>query len=425
MIHVYVGPTLPRDEPLLSDPSVRLLPPVRHGDLFDDAIADTDTVVIIDGLYHQTAALRHKEILATLARGVRVMGAASVGALRAVELYRFGMRGVGSIYRRYLSGELTADDEVAVGQEPDGDRQALTWPLVNLRHVLDLAAQDGVVSAATATVLLNEFRTVYYPHRTTPALRAICDRHYATALTVWLRERRAVDPYFGDVKRLDALKALRAALSGIEPALQVRADGLHWDTPYFRRWRAYFATECVDGLELPTALRIGYQQIFDSDFPQVWHGHLDHLSRHPDDGGTGMPLAERMIRLTSEDCASLPVHAVFRIPVDVGDEEAVKRLLVNESTPDRTSVARYLAANDDAGRTVPGFMPETIKDTEARYTLQQLWRCQPVELEYAAAARGFRSAAQATDTVKAFMAGFLNDQPQQSEPATEAATDVH
>ncbi|MGW4984038.1 TfuA-like protein [Streptomyces mirabilis] len=425
MIHVYVGPTLPRDEPLLSDPSVRLLPAIRHGDLFDDAIADTDTVVIIDGLYHQTAALRHKEILATLARGVHVLGAASIGALRAAELHRFGMRGVGAIFRRYLSGELTADDEVAVGQDPDDDQHALTWPLVNLRYILDLATQDGVVSAATATMLLDEFRTLYYPQRTTPALRAVCHRHYATALTTWIHERRTVDPYFGDLKRLDALKGLRAALSGIQPALQVRADGLHWDTPYFRRWRAYFATERVDGMELPTGLRIGYQQIFDPGFPRVWHDYLDHLSRHPDDGGTGMPLAERMIRLTSNDCDPLPVHAVFRIPVDVGDEAAVKRLLVNESAPDRSAVARYLAANDKASRTIPGFMPETIKDTEAQYTLQQLWRCQPVELEYAAAARGFRSAAQATDTVKAFMAGFLNDQPQQSEPATEAATDDH
>ncbi|MGW0647692.1 TfuA-like protein [Streptomyces umbrinus] len=425
MIHVYVGPTLPRDEPLLSDPSVRLLPPIRHGDLFDRAIADTDTVVIIDGLYHQMAALRHKEILAALARGTRVLGAASIGALRAAELHPFGMRGLGSIYRRYLTGELTSDDEVAVGQQPDDDQQALTWPLVNLRYILDLATQDGVVSTATATVLLDEFQAVYYPHRTTPALRAICHRHYATALTTWIHERRTTDPHFGDLKRLDALKALRAALSGLEPTPPIPANDLHWNTPYFRRWRAHFTTEHVDGLELPTRLRIGYQQIFDPDFPQVWHDHLDHLSRHPNDGETGMPLTERMTRLMGEDPSPLPAHVIFRTPADIHDETTVKRLLANESAPDRTSLHRYLTANDDARRTLPGFMPETIKDTEATHTLQQLWRCQPFELEDAAAARGFRSAAHAVDTIKVFMAGFLNDQNQQSEPATEAATDAH
>ncbi|WP_369265247.1 TfuA-like protein [Streptomyces sp. R35] len=410
MIHVYVGPTLHPDELLFSDPSVRRLPPVRHGDLFDHAIADTDTVVLIDGLYHQAAALRHKEILAALARGIRVLGAASIGALRAAELHRFGMRGVGGIFRRYLSGELTGDDEVAVGQAPDGDRQALTWPLVNLRYVLDLAQQDGVVSAAMATVLLEEFRAVYYPQRTESAVRAICRSHHATALTVWIGERRTVDPYFGDLKRLDALKALRAALSGLEPALQARADALHWDTPYFRRWHAHFATEHVDGLELPTALRIAYQQIFDPDFPQVWHDHLDQLSVHPDDGEPGMPLPERMARLTGNATSTPPLHVVFRIPVDVQDENTVKRLLANESAPDRTSLARYLAANDDTRHTIPGFLPETIKDTEAQRTLQQLWRCPPAALDDAAAARGFRSAAHAIDTVKIFMAGVLDDQ---------------
>ncbi|MDN3029626.1 TfuA-like protein [Streptomyces sp. S.PB5] len=48
--------------------------------MFDAAIADTDTVVLLDGLYHQVPALRHKEILALLVRGVRVIGAASLGA---------------------------------------------------------------------------------------------------------------------------------------------------------------------------------------------------------------------------------------------------------------------------------------------------------------------------------------------------------
>ncbi|MBP5873147.1 hypothetical protein F3K24_43140, partial [Streptomyces sp. LBUM 1485] len=51
---------------------------------------DGDTAVIIDGLYHQAPALRHKEIIAAMARGVRVIGAASIGALRAAELAPFG-----------------------------------------------------------------------------------------------------------------------------------------------------------------------------------------------------------------------------------------------------------------------------------------------------------------------------------------------
>ncbi|MFF3404036.1 TfuA-like protein [Streptomyces sp. NPDC002659] len=150
MIHVYAGPTLGRSEPLLSAPSVRVLPPVRHGDFFDQAIADDDTVLIIDGVYHQAPALRYKEILAVMSRGVRVIGAASIGALRAAELYQFGMLGVGRVFQAYVRGDIDGDDEVAVGQEPGGEQRALTWPLVNLRYVLQLAQEDGVVSGRVA-----------------------------------------------------------------------------------------------------------------------------------------------------------------------------------------------------------------------------------------------------------------------------------
>ncbi|MFE4634879.1 TfuA-like protein [Streptomyces sp. NPDC056773] len=38
--------------------------------------------------------------------------------------------GVGTIYTSYVRGELDGDDEVAVGQAPDGQWDALTWPLV-------------------------------------------------------------------------------------------------------------------------------------------------------------------------------------------------------------------------------------------------------------------------------------------------------
>ncbi|AQY20653.1 hypothetical protein T261_08782 [Streptomyces lydicus] len=121
---------------MLSHPRFITRPPVRHGDLFDASIATADTVVIIDGVYHHAPALRHKEIVWTLGRGVRVIGAASIGALRAAELIPCGMLGVGEIFHAYASGAIEGDDEVAVGQSTDTDLRSFTWPLVNLRRVL-------------------------------------------------------------------------------------------------------------------------------------------------------------------------------------------------------------------------------------------------------------------------------------------------
>ncbi|MFI8105465.1 TfuA-like protein [Streptomyces sp. NPDC086023] len=422
MIHVYVGPTLNRgEEPLLHAPGVRALPPARHGDLFDPAIAAGDTVVLIDGLYHQAPALRHKEILAALARGVRVIGAASIGALRAAELHAFGMTGVGAVFRSYVEGLVDGDDEVAVGQEPDAGLRALTWALVNAAHVLRLAEGEGLVSGRTASELLAHLRQVYYPQRTTAAVLAVFRRYGSRELASWFEERLRADRHFGNLKRLDALDAVRVALRPAAPGGFVPADA-QWDTGYYRLWANRFASRRVDGTELPTAQRLAYQQVFDPHFPEVWQDHLDHLSLHPGDGGEGMPLAERMARLTGGQPAP-PVHAVFRPRPDLRDDESVARLLRRETAADRLSITRYGALNEALRRSRPGFSPEAVRDDVTGTALCRLWGCRPERLDAYAAARGFGGGARAVDETKPFMAGLLQDQPDATakEPAPDAA----
>ena len=89
---VFLGPSLNQQEarPLL-DAEYR--PPVKRGDLED--LAGFDTVVIIDGQFGQSLSVTPKEILALIDSGVSVVGASSMGALRAAELDSFGMKGVG------------------------------------------------------------------------------------------------------------------------------------------------------------------------------------------------------------------------------------------------------------------------------------------------------------------------------------------
>ena len=47
-------------------------------------------------------------------RNVKVFGSSSLGALRAVELGKYGMIGIGKIFRLFRDGILESDDEVAV-----------------------------------------------------------------------------------------------------------------------------------------------------------------------------------------------------------------------------------------------------------------------------------------------------------------------
>ncbi|MFJ5548587.1 TfuA-like protein [Streptomyces sp. NPDC093225] len=405
MIHVYVGPTLSASEPVLAALGLRVLPPARHGDLFDTAIVGGNTVVLIDGVYHQAPALRHKEILAAMGRGVAVIGAASIGALRAAELAPYGMLGVGSIYCAYASGRIDGDDEVAVGQAPDGEFGALTWPVVNIRHVLGLARSAGVLDEVRAARLLEGLRAVYYPQRTWAAVRAVCRRQGEQAFAGWLSGQRERDRHFGDLKRADALAAVRTALNGGAPA----ARGIEppvWETAYFRRWSNAFARCRVDGLLLRTEDRLVYQQVFDPGFPARWAAYLEHLSLHPGDGGPGVDLAERLARAGGLD---LPAARVFRPVLDLRDGQTVDMLLAGETAHDRRAVARYADALAWVRRSRPGFSTDAVRDEVSRDLLLQVWRCPERGLDAQASARGLGCGARAVHEAKRFVPGFLED----------------
>jgi hypothetical protein len=406
VIHVFVGPTLPRSEPRLAVPGVRVWPPARHGDLFDAAIRGGDTVVLIDGVYHQAPALRHKEILAAMSRGTRVIGAASIGALRAAELAPFGMLGVGGIFTAYISGKIDGDDEVAVGQAPDGEFTALTWPLVNLRHVLWLARSAGALDGERAAGLLAELRAVYYPQRTTAAVRAVCARRGEREFAGWLTERREQDRHFGDLKRADALAALRIALDGWAPRADTQPSPPLWETTYFRRWSNAFARDRVDGVELFTVDRLIYQQVFDPTFHQTWTVFLEYRSLHPVDGGPGRPLAERLARVTGGD---VPADCVFHPAIDLRDEATVALLLAGETEPDRRAVARYATALARVRRSRPGFSTAAVCDDLTRDLLLRLWKCPGQRFDAEASARGLVHGSRAVEAAKRLVPGFLDE----------------
>ncbi|MFF0087499.1 TfuA-like protein [Streptomyces canus] len=378
---------------------------MQHGDLFTDAIGEGDSVVIIDGVYHQAPALRHKEILAATARGVRVIGAASIGALRAAELAPFGMLGVGSVFDAYMNGTIDGDDEVAVGQTPAGDCKALTWPVVNLRLALELARRSGVLDSVRADVLLEALRAVCYPQRTMGAVRAVCRRQGEAPFAKWLGEQRARDEHFADLKRTDALAAVRAALND-QSTSTACAQQQMWETAYFRRWSNAFARSHIDGLDLATADRLVYQQVFDQAFPMTWPAYLQHCSLRTTGSDPGQPLAMRLSHLTS---GGLPAHSVFRPPVDLRDKVTVALLLARETPDDRLAVARYAEALAQAQRSRAGFCVEAVRNDLSRRMLLEAWDCPAERLDAEASARGLICGARAVEAAKRLVPGYLDE----------------
>ncbi|MYW90056.1 hypothetical protein G3I59_05330 [Amycolatopsis rubida] len=152
---LFAGPSLPDAAQLARDSEIEVLPPVAAGELPRLSLAEGDAVGIVDGYFHQIGTVRHKEILALLGEGVRVLGAASMGALRAAELDVFGMEGIGRIYADYRDGRLEADDEVTLlHSTPEEDYRPLSEPLVCMRATFSQAVAAGVCDSATAERLI-------------------------------------------------------------------------------------------------------------------------------------------------------------------------------------------------------------------------------------------------------------------------------
>jgi len=175
---VFLGPTLALAE-ARTILDATYLPPVSQGDVLRlIATQDVDVIGIIDGHFQDVPSVWHKELLWAMSQGVHVMGAASMGALRAAELADFGMVGEGRVFEAYRSGKLEScetafedDDEVAVVHAPaELGYGPLSDAMVDIRCTLDRAARAGVISSALRDRLVTLGKATFYAERTYDAL---------------------------------------------------------------------------------------------------------------------------------------------------------------------------------------------------------------------------------------------------------------
>ncbi|MFJ7305184.1 TfuA-like protein [Streptomyces sp. NPDC099088] len=236
-LYLFVGPSLPQPIREAYAANAVVLPPVAAGELPALQASAGDTVAIIDGFFYRRPAVRHKEILDLLNSGVRVFGAASMGALRAAELAAFGMQGHGRIFTDYHTGVICADDEVALlhGTEAE-DYEPYTLALVNVRYAFEDAADRGVLPRHLADVVVACAASMPFVERTTQAILLAVGLH-PLAGSLDLAVVASVLQSAADVKRLDALSLLTELTT---TALTGRADR-QWqlqETVHLRAWRA-------------------------------------------------------------------------------------------------------------------------------------------------------------------------------------------
>lgn len=208
-IVVFLGPSLPEAEARkILDADVEYLPPAKRGDLFRAARDGAEVICLIDGVFFQDCSVAHKEVLYALDHGVKVIGASSMGALRASELDVYGMQGVGEIYEAYKRGELESDDEVALIFDPY-TFEPISEPLVNIRHNLKLAVKKGMLDKEGSRAILKEAVALYFPERTYEKIIKACEGRVAEEQLE--RFRSFIDTGRSDLKKEDALKAIKRA----------------------------------------------------------------------------------------------------------------------------------------------------------------------------------------------------------------------
>lgn len=213
MIYLFAGPTL-REEDVPPRPRVTFLPPAGQGDVYALIKEEPWAIGIIDGYFERTPAVSHKEILWAMAQGIHLYGAASMGALRAVELEAFGMVGVGSVFEDYRNGVIEDDDEVAVAHGPESEGyRAGSEAMVNIRATLERAFVERILTAGESRALCRAAKETFYPLRHYGHILEVAQEHGLGANSArrfrdWVRTGR-VDRKREDASRLLALLTRR------------------------------------------------------------------------------------------------------------------------------------------------------------------------------------------------------------------------
>jgi hypothetical protein len=166
---IFLGPSLGHEKARQIFPGAEYRPPAKKGDLLRLAASPDVTMVgLVDGVFLQDYPPTPIEVY-QLARkdGVLLAGAASLGALRAVELEKFGMVGIGRVFELYRSGKIDADDEVAV-TFGDGDYRLQSEAMIDIRYNLYLAQKKGVIGREAKRAIARVAKGIYFPHRNYP-----------------------------------------------------------------------------------------------------------------------------------------------------------------------------------------------------------------------------------------------------------------
>lgn len=227
---LFAGPSLFGQAPDLT--GIALRPPARQGDIHRAVREGATAIGLVDGVFGFVPSVWHKEILFALSEGVRVLGGASLGALRAAECHSFGMEPVGAIAHAYASGVRYEDADVCLAHAPaELDFMPLSEPLVDVEASVATLLERNLITGEQAWGWLEAARDIYFADRTVEAMleRAGLPAELGDAY----RTNRVGVKAHDALELVERLRSLTAARCPAPEAWTFRASD---------PWRAYLAT---------------------------------------------------------------------------------------------------------------------------------------------------------------------------------------
>ncbi|RLU83655.1 hypothetical protein CTZ27_28635 [Streptomyces griseocarneus] len=443
-LHVFAGPTLPADAVRAIVPEAVVHPPVARGDLLRLAAGPGDVVIVIDGYHHRTGAVRHKEILGSLAAGARVVGCSGMGALRAAELHPFGMTGSGTVFAMYRDGVLGSDDEVALAHGEAPEYRPFSEPLVNIRHAVAAAERAGAIAAGEAAACVGLARTLPCQARSWRAVERCAEGDSRLSAESFrnIRSFLAAHPEHADVKAADARSTLEnltdlATTAGSGWTARSRRNRVH------SAWEAEFTGGTVENHPASRAAVLRYQQVHHPGFPGRWRDVV--LAAIAGDGrpsrsralevAAGHGLTARSLTAAHKNAWLTPRE--IRESGEESDDEFLVRVLVRSYRPPRgvwdlvhampdladdpearRAVAESYAINDEAATRRTGWNTTRLGSAPLTAHLGVLWGVPAQDapsLLAAARDRGFTSVGEALAAARPY---FLRNRLRAAEAAS-------
>lgn len=204
---IFLGPTLSIEKAKeILDADYRK--PAKKGDLLQLALNDVKIVGLVDGYFLQDYPPTPIEVYNLLRKkDVKVFGSSSLGALRAVELNKFGMKGVGKIFELFRKGIIDSDDEVAVTFTDYTEYKSEA--LIDIRYNLFLAYKNKEIDEKTKKIILTISKNTYFPYRTYNDIIHKCKQKFPEQLEQIYRFENYINKHKKSLKEMDAILLLK------------------------------------------------------------------------------------------------------------------------------------------------------------------------------------------------------------------------